>query len=270
MEVRLIPNLRRPGVGRKPRRESQRPLLPQHARHCPVLEAGSDIGYMVYPPLAENESYRIEYEGDGQYRFTFFIGALGGNWQPVFSLKFAMPVGAVGSMREEVEIHVQNSQITRDSAREMARVFIIPEDCGTPSGAIALRGATSFQTAPGWDTVYSPVFNNIERPVAPMLIVRVQTDWFAHDTEFRYVLQPTEAIHAAHTLPIGQVFFMPREEITMRDCTSEELDAYRQAKVDFHRDKSAVTLATPYGLQYSPHYARKSRSVKTESEGEGE
>jgi hypothetical protein len=41
MEVRLYPNSRRPGVGMKPRRESQRPLLPQHARHCPVLEAGS-------------------------------------------------------------------------------------------------------------------------------------------------------------------------------------------------------------------------------------
>jgi hypothetical protein len=41
MEVRLFPNSMRPDTGLKPRRESQRPLLPQHARHCPVLEAGS-------------------------------------------------------------------------------------------------------------------------------------------------------------------------------------------------------------------------------------
>ena len=40
MEVRLFPNSRRPGAGLKPRREATRPLLPQHARHCPVLEAG--------------------------------------------------------------------------------------------------------------------------------------------------------------------------------------------------------------------------------------
>ncbi len=45
MEVQLWPHPGRPGVGLKPRNESQRPLLPQHARHCPVLEAGSGLGY---------------------------------------------------------------------------------------------------------------------------------------------------------------------------------------------------------------------------------
>ena len=64
----------------------------------------------------------------------------------------------------------------------------------------------------------------IERPVAPMLVVRVETDWYAHETEFRYVLQPGEGIHGAHNLPIGQVFFVPRERVTMRDCTEDELD----------------------------------------------
>ena len=260
MEVRLFPHARRPGVGQKPRRESQRPLLTQHARMCPVLEAGSAVGFMVYAPLAENEGYRVDYEGDGQYRFTFFAGSLGGNWSPIFTLAFAMPVGGVGSMREQVEIHARDSEITPEHARDMARVFISPEDCGTPTGAVAVRGATNFQTPPGWDTVYSAVFNNIERPVAPVLVVRVQTDWYAHDTEFRYVLQAGEAIHAGHSLPIGQVFFVPREELTLRDGSEEELEAFRQAKRDFRRDKSAVTLTTPYGLQYSPHYARRSRA----------
>jgi hypothetical protein len=37
-----------------------------------------------------------------------------------------------------------------------------------------------------------PIFNMIERPVAPMLVVRVETDWYMHETEFRYVLQPGE------------------------------------------------------------------------------
>ena len=60
MEVRLFPNARRPGVGLKPRRDSQRPFLPQHARHCPVLEAGSSLGFLVYPPLTPEESYSLE------------------------------------------------------------------------------------------------------------------------------------------------------------------------------------------------------------------
>lgn len=33
---------------------------------CPVLEAGSSIGFLVFPPLADNEGYRIDYEGDGR------------------------------------------------------------------------------------------------------------------------------------------------------------------------------------------------------------
>ena len=60
MDIRLFPNMIRPGVGQKPRRESQRPLLPQHSRHCPVLEAGSAAGYLVYPPLEPQESYYID------------------------------------------------------------------------------------------------------------------------------------------------------------------------------------------------------------------
>ena len=56
MDVRIYPNSRRPGVGLAARREGSRPLLPQHARHCPVLEAGSALGFMVYAPLEPKES----------------------------------------------------------------------------------------------------------------------------------------------------------------------------------------------------------------------
>ena len=34
-----------------------------------------------------------------------------------------------------------------------------------------------------------------------------------------------EGISGEHSMPIGQVFFVPREEVTMRDCTEEELAA---------------------------------------------
>jgi len=68
MEVRIFSNLRRPGVGLPPRRESSRPLLPQHARHCPVLEAGSTLGFVVYAPLEPKESVYVEHEGDGRYK----------------------------------------------------------------------------------------------------------------------------------------------------------------------------------------------------------
>jgi hypothetical protein len=148
----------------------------------------------------------------------------------------------------------------------MPGMFISQDDLGTPAGAVTLRGAWNFQTPQGWDTVYTPVFNNIERPVAPMLVIRVETDWYVHDSEFRYVLQPGETISAAHGLPIGQVFFVPREEITFRDGTQEEIAARHESSQAFYDEKARTKVKTAYGVEYSPLYHRTSRQVKATSE----
>jgi hypothetical protein len=83
MEVRTFPNTRRPGTGLPPKRESSRPLLPQHARHCPVLEAGSMLGFMVYAPLEPKESLFVEFEGDGRYRFVYYLLTSDGKRTPI-------------------------------------------------------------------------------------------------------------------------------------------------------------------------------------------
>src|SRR5215471_5938546 len=261
MDVRLIPNSRRPGVGLKPKREGTRPLLPQHARHCPVLEAGSAMGFMVYAPLEPKESLYLEYEGEGRYKFVYYLTTQDGSRAPLFQVTMSLSAGGVGMVKEEVTF-VGPPMLSREAALAVMRVFLVPEDMGTPPGAIALRAATNFRTPPGWDTVYTPIFNHVERPVAPMLVVRVETDWYAHETEFRYVLQAGEGLTVEHSIPIGQVFFVPREEITMRDCTEEELAAIRRSQAEFFEEKARSKISTPYGLQYSPHYSRQSRSQK--------
>ena len=142
MEVRLFSNSSRPGVGLKPRRESQRPLLPQHARHCPVLEAGSALGFLVYPPLEPNESFHIEYQGEGRYQFIYCLSTPGGKWEAIFSVTVVLPMGSIGMMKEEVAFMGRQPPISRETALSLARAFIVPEDLGTPPGAISLRGAT--------------------------------------------------------------------------------------------------------------------------------
>jgi hypothetical protein len=231
-----------------------------------VLEAGSALGFLVYPPLESNESFHIEHEGDGRYKFSYYVSTPAGNWQGIVSVTVALPVSGLGMIKESVEFLSSETGISADDAVLLARTFIVPEDLGTPPGALSLRGATNFQTPPGWDTVYTPIFNMIERPVAPMLVVRVETDWYAHETEFRYVLQPGEGISGTRTMPIGQVFFVPREEITLRDCSEEELTAISRSKDEFAREKAALKLTTSYGLEYSPHYLRQSRSQKPPGE----
>jgi len=263
MEVRLFPNSARPDIGQKPRREAQRPLLSQHARHCPVLEAGSAMGFLVFAPLEPYESYYVGYEGDGRYQFVYYLTPPDGSPQAMFTVTMSMPVGSIGAMREDVQFHRDDVPLNREQSLLLLRQLIIPQDLGTPPGALALRGATNFQTPAGWDTVYTPIFNMIERPVAPMLIVRVETDWYAHETEFRYVLQPGEGISGSHTIPIGQVVFVPREEITLRDCTEGELKLIRESQDNFARQKAAHRMTTAYGMTYSPHYSQKSRQQKT-------
>ncbi len=261
MEVRFFPNSRRPGVGLKPKREGTRPLLPQHARHCPVLEAGSSLGFMVYAPLEPKESVYLEYEGDGRYKFVYYLMSQSGKPSPVFWVTISLSVGSVGMTKEEVSF-AGVPMLSREAALGVMRVFIVPEDMGTPAGAIAVRGSTNFQTPAGWDTVYTPIFNMIERPLAPMLVVRVETDWYAHESEFRYVLQAGEGITMVHSVPVGQVFFVPREEITARDCTPAELEAIAHSRQEFSQHKADSVQTTPYGLSYSPHYLRKSREER--------
>jgi hypothetical protein len=262
----MFPNSARPGVGLPPRRESQRPLLPQHARHCPVLEAGSTLGFLVYPPLEPFESYYVGFYGEGRYQFIYYFQTEKGQWAPIFIVRTALPVGGIGQAMQEVEIKQKDVKMSREDALLLMRKFVVPDDLGTPPGAVTLRGATNFQTPAGWDTVYTPVFNAIERPQPPMLVVRVETDWYMHETEFRYVLQPGEGISGQRTMPIGQAFFVPREEITLRDCTAEELEAMKRADEEFSRGNAAAAINTPYGLAYSPHYLRESRASKEKIE----
>ena len=216
---------------------------------------------MVYAPLEQRESYHVEYEGDGRYRFVYFLEAAGGKPTPLFSVTIALSVGAVGAIKEDV-VFSGVPLFSREDALTLMRAFVVPEDMGTPAGALALRAATNFNTPTGWDTMYTPIFNMIERPVAPMLVVRVETDWYAHETEFRYVLQPGEGMTIQHSLPIGQVCFMPREEVTMRDCSETELEEIRQSQQKFAQDKADVAQRTSYGLSVSPHYLRQSRARK--------
>ena len=267
MEIKIWPNLSRPGGGQKPRREGQRPLLPQHARQCPVLEAGNTLGYLVYPPLEKNEAFYVEFLGDGKFEFKYFMANVAGGWDPMFAVGFSLPVGGVGTLDSEVRFALKDAPVTEEGAVRMASAFFVPEDLGTPPGAVTLRGAYNFQTPHGWDSVYVSVLNHIERPVAPVMTVRVETDWYAHHSEFRYVLQPGEGLSGSQSLPIGQVFFVPREDPVLLDVTEAELTEIKERREKFLQEKVEHRTTTRYGLQYSPHYVRTSKAMRELDKG---
>jgi hypothetical protein len=95
-----------------------------------------------------------------------------------------------------------------------------------------------------------------------MLVVRVETDWYAHETEFRYVLQAGEGITVEHAIPIGQVTFVPREEVNLLDATADDVKEFGALQQEFAAHKAATVQTTSYGLSYSPQYLRQSREQK--------
>jgi hypothetical protein len=81
MEVRFYSNIRRPGVGLGARREASRPMLPQHSRHCPVLEDGSALGFMVY---AFEPKESITSIPGSVYKFIYYLQTHDGKRTPLF------------------------------------------------------------------------------------------------------------------------------------------------------------------------------------------
>ena len=254
-EVTVLPNRYRPGVGLPAARVSPRPWLPQHARHCPVLEAASGLGLLVYPPLRLDESYQLLFQ-DQKYHFTYFREKTPGQWDDVFRMTFSLAVS--GGSSYSMELGVKDGETVSDEeVNEICTALILPQHFGQPEGAVGLRGSVDFRTPEGWDTVYGAVANHISRPMISCLTVRVETDWYAHGTEFRYLLQPGDLLHVSPTQPIGQVFFVPREEITLRDGTKEEGAEFSRRWDSFEKEKSGDQVTAPYGLRYSPLYQKR-------------
>lgn len=227
-----------------------------------MLEAGSSLGYLVYPPLEKNEQFTIGYDGEGVYQLGYAFNPTGSRWEQVFTITYRLAVGGLGMRKEDITLYVPETPGFKDTALAIARMFLAVDDMGTPTGAVTLRGAWNFKTPEGWDTVYSSVINSIERPVAPVLVIRVETDWHVHNTEFRYVLSEGETISVQHNLPIGQVFFVPREEVTFRDGSEAEIAARQQESDAYFSEKATKKKKTPYGMEYSPFYQQRSRELQ--------
>jgi hypothetical protein len=256
VEVTVLPNRFRPGIGLAPTRVPQRPWLPQHARHCPVLEAGSALGCLVYPPLRLDEAFQVLY-ADNKYQVTYFRERKPGQWEDVFRLTFSLALGGGSSYSMELAVKEGLESPSDAEVNDICTAVVLPQHFGQPTGAVGVRGSVDFRTPPGWDTVYGAVTNQISPPALQCLTVRIETDWYSQGTEFRYVLQPGDLIHVAATQPIGQVFFVPREEITLREASKSEQSEFWRQRDAFDEEKAGDQLTAPYGLRYSPLYQKR-------------
>jgi hypothetical protein len=230
--------------------------------HCPVLAAGNALGYLVYAALAEGEAFQIRYLPDNHYEFSFFLGATSPQPERAFSLLYTLSGVGTGQWTEEL-VYRNPSCTFDDSAIFRLRDSLFRAGnlgSGLP-GTVGLHGATSFVTPVGWDSVYTGVLNDPQPPCLHVLTVRVESDWFAFDSEFRYVLQPGDSISAQRGNPIGQVFFVPRETLSLRRGSDEEVAAFGAKVEEYLKIKEGDQVETPYGLSYSPAYAKRMKGA---------
>jgi hypothetical protein len=219
-----------------------------------VLEAGSATGWLVYPALRMDEALQVAYAANSKYLVTYSRERRPGQWEDVFQLTFTLQVG---SYSVDLAVKAGDDAPSDAEVQDLLTAVILPQHFGQPAGGVGLRGSVDFRTPKGWDTVYGAVINEITPPTLAVLTVRVETDWYAHSTEFRYVLQPGDMFRVTATQPIGQVSFVPRDEPVLREATGEELAEFSRQQEAFEREKATDQLTAPYGLRYSPAYQKR-------------
>ena len=252
LDVKIVPNQRRPGVGLPPKSEARRAWLPHQSRFCPVLEEGSKIGYLVYPPLEEDEQLQVRYVEEGNYRFTFYKRS-----KPVFTVVTRIAGGFGQTGTDELLQFDESAGLRREAIPQLIDALTV--NVGGLTGGVGLRGAYDFWTPDGWDTIYTGVLNDLQRPHIASLTVRVETDWFRQPTEFRYALQVGEGVSAAGFAPIGQVFFVPRDEASLAPASDEERELFTRELNEYWGRKPDLKLTTPYGGVYDHQYRTESR-----------
>lgn len=258
MDITILPNQRRPGVGRAPARENRRAWLPQQARFCPVLEDGSRLGFLVYPPLEDPEVLQVRRIRDETLRFSFAITASDGTTRPRWVVDMTASAGGGGLDSHDVRFSDEELALTDEQI--LGQLDALTVNLNAPAGAVGFRGAFDFVTPEGWDTVYLGVLNEVQPPHIPVLAARIETDWYAQPTEFRYVLGTGQTVSVAGSAPIGQVFFVPREPVELRPGTETDVARFETAQREYWTERAEKERPTNFGTIHSYHYRDEQRA----------
>jgi hypothetical protein len=265
MQVRLVPNQLRPGVGREPARENRRAFLPQHARLIPVIEEASKLGYLVYPPLHDTESLQIHAQQNDVLAVTLWTADERGGRERAFVAEITRSAGAGGIDHVEITIVDDSRGFDEPAAREMLAALTV--GVNAPPGTIGLRGTHNFITPEGWDSVYTAVLNDLQRPAVGVISMRVETDWLPHETEFRYALEGGDVLSIVGSGPIGQVFFVPREEAFLAEASKAEEERFFHVQRVHRVETAKQARVTKYGGGYTYQDAKPGGAPHGEEAG---
>lgn len=252
MDVTLIPNQRRPGVGRRPVAENRRAWLPQQARFCPVVEDASRAGFLVYPALHDHEVFQARRLREDRLRFTLALTGADATTHPLWTLDLTMAAGSGGLDAYDVRFIADETDL--DQEQIIGQLEALTTNLNGPPGAVGLRGSYDFVTPQGWDTFYLGILNELAPPHVPVMSARIETDWYSQATEFRHVLDVGQTLSVAGTSPIGQVIFAPRDDITLIDASEADTARFAEVQQQYWSERAEKERATNFGTLYTYHY----------------
>lgn len=264
IDVTLIPDERRPGVGRRPTHDNRRAWLPQQARFCPVVEDVNRLGCLVYPPLNTGEVLQVSMWEDETIEVTLYASDESGGLTPVFTAEVG--TGESGGLANAV-LTVLDETAGYDEAAARRVLSAVVAEANLPPGSVGVRGAYRMVT-PAWvDTVFTSIFNDLVRPIIPALTTRVETDRAASDTVFWHILQPGDGISIRGDAPVGQAFFVSREEVRSREATPLEAQRFVDRQSAYWSERAGKEKTTHYGATFTYHYrdhqkARRDRAAQ--------
>lgn len=222
---------------------------------------GSALGFLVYPALADHEAFQLRRTGPGDLELTFFGGE---EARPahLFTLRYTMPATGTGLWSEDLAFKSPACTWDEGEIRAVRDGLLRTGSLWVPPGAVALRGATDFRTPAVWDTVFTGVLNQPQAPALFALTARVETDWYACDSEFRYVLQVGEAVAGSGRTPVGQAFMVPRLDVELRRADEREAEGFRRTQAEFAGVKSRHRSTNALGLESDTVYREASRAAR--------
>jgi hypothetical protein len=188
----------------------------------------------------------------------FYVEGVPGQRALAFVVSIQPSAGTGGVEDMKVVFIEERARLSEELVLEMFDAIVT--NVNGPPGAVGIRGAHDFVTPPGWDTLYSGVLNEPQQPTIPVLVARVETDWYAQPTEFRYLLQRGDSVSVSGEAPIGQVLFVPREHVALVPGSDADRARFDRSQEEYWAERHAREKATNFGTTYSRYYRDLQRS----------
>jgi uncharacterized protein DUF6065 len=218
VQVKIVSNYRRPGVGHRPVRARLPADVRARAELQPELRGASESGFLVYAPLQPNEAIEVLLLDDGSFRFSLSSTDPDGESAEVFSVVIGGSAGW-GGLGRIVATKDEQANITGREIDQLVGAMSTNVMPGT-AAQFGFLGAHNFITPEGWNSLCVSPFNDPRDDGIPCLNCLVETDWYPQNTEFRFAFKRGESIRFRHDTPIGQVVFVPRETVTLAGVPS--------------------------------------------------